>query len=55
MCIRDREGIVSGGGVALVNAIPAVAKYVEGLDGDAKTGGTIIVRALEEDVYKRQV
>ena len=45
-----QEGIVSGGGVALVNAIPAVAKYVEGLDGDAKTGGTIIVRALEEPV-----
>ena len=36
--------------MALVNAIPAVAKYVEGLDGDAKTGGTIIVRALEEPV-----
>ena len=44
------EGIVSGGGVALVNAIPAVAKYVEGLEGDAKTGGSIIVRALEEPV-----
>ena len=44
------EGIVAGGGVALVNAIPAVAKYVEGLDGDAKTGGAIIVRALEEPV-----
>ena len=44
------EGIVSGGGVALVNTIPAVAKYVEGLEGDAKTGGMIIVRALEEPV-----
>ena len=44
------EGIVAGGGVALVNAIPAVAKYVEGLEGDAKTGGQIIVRALEEPV-----
>ena len=44
------EGIVAGGGVALVNAIPAVAKYVEGLEGDAKTGGAIIVRALEEPV-----
>ena len=44
------EGIVAGGGVALVNAIPAVAEYVEGLDGDAKTGGQIIVRALEEPV-----
>ena len=45
-----QEGIVAGGGVALVNAIPAVAKYVEGLEGDAKTGGAIIVRALEEPV-----
>ena len=44
------EGIVAGGGVALVNAIPAVAKYVDGLEGDAKTGGQIIVRALEEPV-----
>ena len=45
-----QEGIVAGGGVALVNAIPAVAAYVENLEGDAKTGGTIIVRALEEPV-----
>lgn len=45
-----QEGIVSGGGVALVNTIPAVVKYVEGLEGDAKTGGAIIVRALEEPV-----
>ncbi len=44
------EGIVSGGGVALVNTLPAVAKYVEGLEGDAKTGGQIILRALEEPV-----
>ena len=44
------EGIVSGGGVALVNTIPAVVKDVESLEGDAKTGGSIIVRALEEPV-----
>ncbi|HWQ77394.1 MAG TPA: chaperonin GroEL [Anaerovoracaceae bacterium] len=44
------EGIVPGGGVALVNAIPAVQKYVDGLSGDEKTGGAIIVRALEEPV-----
>jgi chaperonin GroEL len=42
------EGIVSGGGVAFVNAIPAVAKYVRTLSGDEKTGATIIMRALEE-------
>ncbi|MEL7655519.1 MAG: chaperonin GroEL [Bacillota bacterium] len=44
------EGIVSGGGVALVNAIPAVQKYVESLAGDEKTGASIIMRALEEPV-----
>ncbi len=44
------DGIVPGGGVALVNAIPAVAKYVKSLSGDEKTGATIIMRALEEPV-----
>jgi chaperonin GroEL len=44
------EGIVSGGGVALCNAIPEVQKFVETLEGDEKTGGAIIVRALEEPV-----
>ena len=44
------EGIVPGGGVALVNAIPAVAKYVKTLSGDEKTGANIIMRALEEPV-----
>ena len=44
------ERIVSGGGTALANSIPAVAAYVETLSGDAKTGGQIIVRALEEPV-----
>jgi len=44
------EGIVSGGGVALANTIPAVAKYVKDLAGDEKTGASIIQRALEEPV-----
>ena len=44
------EGIVAGGGVALVNTIPAVAAYVETLSGDVKTGAAIIKRALEEPV-----
>ncbi len=44
------EGIVPGGGVALVNVIPAVAKYVKSLTGDMKTGAMIIQRALEEPV-----
>lgn len=44
------EGIVAGGGTALVNAIPAVKKYADTLEGDAKTGASIIIRALEEPV-----
>lgn len=44
------EGIVAGGGVALANAIPAVAKYVKKLSGDEKTGANIVMRALEEPV-----
>lgn len=44
------EGIVPGGGVALVNTIPAVKEYVETLTGDVKTGAKIIERALEEPV-----
>ena len=44
------EGIVAGGGVAFVNAIPAVIKYLETLKGDEKTGANIITRALEEPV-----
>lgn len=44
------EGLVAGGGVALCSAIPVVAKYVEGLEGDEKTGAQIILRALEEPV-----
>ena len=44
------EGIVPGGGIALANAIPAVAAYVKTLSGDMKTGAAIIERALEEPV-----
>ena len=42
------EGIVAGGGIACMNAIPAVADYVNTLEGDAKTGGMIVLKALEE-------
>ncbi|MBQ6089354.1 MAG: chaperonin GroEL, partial [Firmicutes bacterium] len=44
------EGIVPGGGVALVNVIPKVSEYVQSLTGDVKTGAAIIERALEEPV-----
>ncbi len=44
------EGIVSGGGTALIDAIPAVKAYVEGAQGDEKTGAAIVLKALEEPV-----
>ncbi len=44
------EGIVAGGGTALINAIPKVAKLLDGVSGDEKTGVQIILRALEEPV-----
>ncbi|WP_129600210.1 chaperonin GroEL [Anaerophilus nitritogenes] len=44
------EGIVAGGGTALINAIDAVEKYTETLHADEKTGAMIIRRALEEPV-----
>lgn len=44
------EGIVSGGGTAFVNAVPAVEKLLENLEGDEKTGAAIIYKALEEPV-----
>lgn len=44
------EGIVSGGGVALISVLPAVADYSEKQEGDRKTGAKIILRALEEPV-----
>jgi chaperonin GroEL len=42
------EGIVPGGGVALLNAADTVKKGFETLEGDEKTGASIILRALEE-------
>ena len=42
------EGIVAGGGIACMNAIPAVADFVNTLEGDAKTGAQIVLKALEE-------
>jgi chaperonin GroEL len=42
------EGIVPGGGVALINAGDAVKKTLDALEGDEATGAKIIIRALEE-------
>ena len=44
------EGIVAGGGTALLNAVPAVKALCEELTGDEKTGARIVLRALEEPV-----
>ncbi len=44
------EGIVPGGGVALLRAIPAVIAAKEKLEGDERTGCAILERALEEPV-----
>ncbi len=44
------EGIVAGGGVAFINAIPAVEKLVGKLESDEKTGVNIVLKALEEPV-----
>ena len=44
------EGIVAGGGTALINAMPAVKKLVDKLSGDEKTGAQIVYKALEEPV-----
>ena len=44
------EGIVPGGGVALLKAQGSVADLVESLDGDERTGARIVYRALEEPI-----
>lgn len=44
------EGIVPGGGVALLHAQESVADMLDSLDGDERTGGRIVYRALEEPI-----
>ena len=44
------EGIVAGGGVALINAIPAVKTLLDTDDADFKTGVSIVLKALEEPI-----
>ena len=45
------EGIIAGGGSAYIHAAKKVAKVVEKLEGDEKTGGQIIMKALEAPLY----
>ena len=44
------EGIIPGGGVALINAIAKVKPVVDAMEGDEKTGGQSVLKALEEPV-----
>ncbi|MBQ8534000.1 MAG: chaperonin GroEL [Clostridia bacterium] len=44
------EGIVAGGGTALIDAIPAVKALLDTTEGDEKTGVSIVLRTLEEPV-----
>ena len=46
------EGIVSGGGSAYIHASKDVAKLVDTLEGDEKTGAKIILKALEAPLFK---
>ncbi|MBO7676244.1 MAG: chaperonin GroEL [Erysipelotrichaceae bacterium] len=45
------EGIIAGGGSAYVHAAKKVAEIVDKLEGDEKTGGNIILKALESPLY----
>ena len=44
------EGIVAGGGTALINAIPAVKALLDTTEGDEKTGVSIVLKALEAPI-----
>jgi chaperonin GroEL len=45
------EGIISGGGSAYIHATKKVAKLAETLEGDEKTGASIILKALEAPLF----
>ena len=45
------EGIVAGGGIALMNTIPEVSAEVEKASGDEKTGMKIVLKALEAPLF----
>ena len=45
------EGIISGGGSAYIHASKAVAKALEELEGDEKTGAKVVLKALEAPLF----
>ena len=44
------EGVIPGGGVALLNCADVVKKLVDSLDGDEKTGATCVLKAIEAPI-----
>ncbi len=46
----SEEGIIPGGGVALLKTTPKIRELVSTLDGDEKTGANIVLRAVEEPI-----
>ncbi len=44
------EGVIPGGGVALLSVIPKVRPIVDKMEGDEKTGGACVLKALEEPI-----
>ena len=45
------EGVISGGGSAYIHASKAVAKAIEELEGDEKTGAKVVLKALEAPLF----
>ena len=45
------EGIISGGGSAYIHASKSVAKAIEELEGDEKTGAKVVLKALESPLF----
>ena len=45
------EGIICGGGSAYIHAAKEVAKLAETLEGDEKTGASLVLKALESPLY----
>lgn len=48
----SEEGIVAGGGVALLQTKPALKKYIETLKGDEKTGAEIVLKSLNAPIMQ---
>jgi len=46
----SEEGVVAGGGVALLKTAKAIKELIESLSGDEKTGANIVLKAIEEPI-----